>query len=86
MQKMTKPIKPIQADIIFKALYYTASNEGAEIPEELTELYEVLAEMNPNDTNVSDTVDVMEYLSDFIKNSHEYREFFLKEDEQDEED
>jgi hypothetical protein len=80
---MKKPIAAIQADIIFKALYYTARNEGAEIKEELTEIYEVLAEDNPNDTHVTDTVDVMEYLSEFIKNSCEYREYFIKEDDDD---
>ncbi|WP_209124495.1 hypothetical protein [Alkalihalobacillus sp. BA299] len=78
---MKKPIAPIQADIIFKALYYTARNEGVEIKEELTEIYEVLAEDNPNETHVIDTVDVMEYLSEFIKNSSEYREYFIKEDD-----
>ncbi|USK62302.1 hypothetical protein [Peribacillus asahii] len=82
---MNKPIAVIQADIIFKALYYTARNEGAEITEELTEIYEVLAEENPNDTHVSDTVEVMEYLSKFIKNSCEYRTYFLKEDDLDDE-
>lgn len=78
---MKKPIAAIQADIIFKALYYTARNEGVEIPEELTEIYEVLAEQNPKDTHVSHTVEVMEYLSEFIKNSCEYQNYFIKEDE-----
>jgi hypothetical protein len=76
-----KPIAAIQADIIFKALYYTARNEGVEIKEELTEIYEVLAEDNPNETYVTDIIDVMEYLSEFIKNSSEYREYFIKEDD-----
>lgn len=79
--KMKNPIAVIQADIIFKALYYTARNEGVELKEELTEIYEVLAEDNPRDTHVTDTVDVMEYLSEFIKNSCEYREYFIKEDD-----
>lgn len=77
---MKKPIAVIQADIIFKALYYTARNEGAEITEELTEIYKVLAEDNPNDTHVTNTVEVMEYLSEFIKNSCEYRTYFIKDD------
>lgn len=76
-----KPISIIQADIIFKALYYTARNEGVEMTEELTEIYEVLADHNPKDTHVTDTVEVMEYLSEFIKNSDDYQEFFLKEDD-----
>lgn len=78
---MKKPITVIQADIIFKALYYTARNEGVEINEELTEIYEVLAEDNPSDTNVTDTIDVMEYLSEFIKKSGEYNTYFIKEDD-----
>jgi hypothetical protein len=78
---MKKHIAAIQADIIFKALYYTARNEGVEIKEELTEIYEVLAEDNPNDTYVTDTIDVMEYLSEFIKQSVEYRTYFIKEDD-----
>lgn len=72
----------IQADIIFKALYYTAKNEGIEIPEELTETFEMLAEDNPNDTDVAHTVEVMEYLNEFIKNSPEYKEHFIKEDDE----
>lgn len=78
---MMKPISVIQADIIFKALYYTASREGAEIPDELTEIFVVLAEDDPFDTNVSDTVDVMEYLSEFIKNSSEYSPYFIPEED-----
>ncbi|WP_341323443.1 hypothetical protein NSQ62_08190 [Solibacillus sp. FSL H8-0523] len=69
-------ITPVQADIIFKALYYTASNEGVSIPNELTEIFEVVAEQNPNDTHVSDTVDVMEFLSGFIENNDPYKEYF----------
>lgn len=71
---MKKSINTIQADIIFKALYYAARNEGMKIPAELTEIYEVLAEQNPNETHVEHTVDVMESLSEFIKN--EYNEYF----------
>ncbi|MDC3424365.1 hypothetical protein NC797_07575 [Aquibacillus sp. 3ASR75-11] len=82
---MKKPIADIQADIIFKALYYTARNEGVEIAEELTEIYEVLAEQNPSDTYVEHTVEVMEYLSEFIKNSKKYRTYFIKEDDLDDE-
>ena len=77
---MKKAIAAIQADIIFKALYYTARNEGVEIKKELTEIYEVLAEENPNDTHVTDTIDVMEYLSEFIKKSGQYSTYFIKED------
>ncbi|WP_028393910.1 hypothetical protein [Bacillus cihuensis] len=82
---MMKPISIIQADIIFKALYYTARNEGVELPDELTEIYEVLAEENPKETHVTDAVDVMEYLSEFIKDSSEYQEYFIKEDDLDDE-
>lgn len=72
----TISIAPIQADIIFKALHYTARNEGVNIPSELTKVFEVVAEQNPSDTHVTDTVDVMEFLSDFIKSSDPYREYF----------
>lgn len=82
---MKKDIAVIQADIIFKALYYTARNEGAEIPEELTEIYRVLAEENPKDTHVEHTVEVMEYLSEFIKSSSEYSSYFMPDDDFDEE-
>jgi hypothetical protein len=78
---MKKLIAAIQADIIYKALYYTARNEGVEIKEELTEIYEVLAEDNPNETYVTDTIYVMEYLSKFIKESAEYRTYFIEEDD-----
>ncbi|MEK5217723.1 hypothetical protein [Psychrobacillus sp. FSL H8-0487] len=70
----------IQSDIIFKALYYTARNEGIEIPKELTETYEILAEANPNDTHAEHTIEVMEYLCDFIKDSSEYRTYFVEEE------
>ncbi|MEK5394117.1 hypothetical protein NSQ59_27835 [Margalitia sp. FSL K6-0131] len=78
---MNKPISDIQADIIFKALYYTARNEGVEISDELTEIYEVLAEQNPKETHVTDTIEVMRYLSEDIKNSSVYKEYFIKEDD-----
>ncbi|MED1738170.1 hypothetical protein P4U97_01295 [Bacillus swezeyi] len=84
-KEMKKPINAIQADIIFMSLYNAARNEGVEITEELTEIYVVLAEENPMDTDVADTVDVMEYLSEFIKNSDEYREYFIKDDHLDDE-
>ncbi|MDM5287408.1 hypothetical protein QUF66_00450, partial [Bacillus licheniformis] len=74
-----RPITVLQADIIFKALYYVARNEGLEITEELTEIYKVLAEDNPRDSDVSETLDVMENLSEFIKNSDEFEEYFLEE-------
>lgn len=75
-------IHVIQADIIFKALYHTAKNEGIEIPEELTETFEILAEENPNDTHASHTIEVMEYLNRFIKNSPVYETYFIKEDDE----
>ena len=74
-----KQLKKQWADIIFKALYYVARNEGLEITEELTEIYKVLAEDNPRDSDVSETLDVMENLSEFIKNSDEFEEYFLEE-------
>ncbi|MCY8738157.1 hypothetical protein MOD71_22010 [Bacillus haynesii] len=76
-----KSIPVSKADVIYKALYYTASNEGVEIPEELTEIFIVLAEENPKETHVEESVDVMEYLGEFIKNSAEYRPYFEKEDD-----
>ncbi|MEK5501015.1 hypothetical protein [Bacillus sp. FSL M8-0168] len=44
---------------------------------EMTEIYEVLAEENINETHVEDTLEVMEYLSEFIKNSNEYRTYLI---------
>ena len=76
----------IQADIIYKALYYVASNEGIEIPVELSETFKVLAERNPQDTDAANTVEVMEYLNEFIKNSEEYSSYFSKEDEDEDDD
>ncbi|MEN7401450.1 hypothetical protein, partial [Bacillus licheniformis] len=72
-----KPITLLEADIIFKALYYVASNEGLEITEELTDIYKVLVE--DRDSDVSETLDVMENISDFIKNSDKFEEYFLEE-------
>jgi hypothetical protein len=77
-------IHALQADVIFKALYYTARAEGIEIPKELTETYKVLAEWNPKETGSYQTVEVMEYLNDFIKNNGEYSEYFIEEVEDDE--
>jgi transcriptional regulator len=73
---MKKSINAIQADIIFKALYYAARNEGVKIPEYLTEIYEVLAEQNPQETYIEHTVEVMESLAGFIVNSSEYEDYF----------
>ncbi|UOY89920.1 hypothetical protein [Bacillus glycinifermentans] len=81
--KETMPITAFQADTIFKALYYVARNEGLEITEELTEIYKVLAEDNPLDSDVSETLYVMENLSEFIKNSDEFEEYFLEEELED---
>lgn len=77
---MIETIAPIQADIIFKALYYVARNQGLEIPDELTEVYKVLAEENPYETQATDTLDVMESLSGFIKTSSGYQEYFLEDE------
>lgn len=74
-------IKPIQADIIFKALHYVAINEGVEVSEELEEVFLVLAEQNPNDTDSYNVVEVMEYLKDFIINSDPYNDYFQEEEE-----
>lgn len=74
----------IQADIIYKALHYVATNEGLEIPGECDEAYKILAEYNPRDTHSNDVVDVMEYLLGSIKNSDDYKEYFLQGGEEDE--
>ena len=70
-------INPIQADIIFKALHYVAVNEQIEVPKECEEVFRVLAEENPLETYAEYTVEVMEYLQDFIRNSEEHREHFI---------
>ncbi|MDX1806911.1 MAG: hypothetical protein R3267_07790 [Paenisporosarcina sp.] len=73
----------IQADIIFKALHYVARNENIEIPSECNEIFKFLSEYNPNETYAENTIDVMEYLSSFIKSSKEYEEYysFVKEEQ-----
>lgn len=76
----TITLTAIQADIIFKALHYTARHEGVDIPQECEEVFTVLADHNPNDTYVSDIVYVMEMLSGFIKNDDNYREYFEDEE------
>jgi hypothetical protein len=77
----TIELTAIQADIVFKALHYVAKGEGVEIPEELTELYEMLAERNPNDTYAHNTVEVMEHMSSFIKD--EFNEYLMEDEEED---
>jgi hypothetical protein len=77
-------IQPIQADIIFKALHYVCRSENIEVPEECEEVFRVLAEENPKDTHDIHTIEVMEYLSSFIKNSEQYREYFQEEIEEEE--
>lgn len=76
-------VDAIQADIIYKALYYTALQEGVDIPESLVETYLVLAEQNPKETHVEHTVEVMEYLNDLIRDSNEYRDDFQLVEEED---
>lgn len=76
-------LNSIQADIVFKALHYVCVNEKIEVPEEYEEIFRVLAEENPRETNAVDSLDVMEHLSEFIKNSEEYQDYFevVEEDE-----
>lgn len=78
-----QPIHILQADIIFKALHYVCKREGVEMNENLESVFSVLAEMNPNDTHVSDARDVMENLAGFIKNHEDYKEYFDEEEEED---
>ncbi|MGY3386845.1 putative membrane protein [Paenibacillus polymyxa] len=73
-------ISIVQADAIYKALYYVVRAEDEEIPNELTEIYEVLAEENPYDTYATDTVNIMEYLGKTLKDSEKYKEYFSKND------
>ena len=80
---MGKELTVIQADIIFKALYYVAEREKVEIPEECRTIYTVLAEQNPKETHAEDTIDVMDYLSSFIKNDDGYTEYFTEQLEDD---
>lgn len=80
-----KNIHVLQADIVFKALYYTARKEGVKIPAEITKTYEVLAEQNPKETHVHHTVEVMEYLNDFIISHQDYRDSFSEDEDEDDE-
>ncbi|MEK3955668.1 MULTISPECIES: hypothetical protein [unclassified Psychrobacillus] len=77
-----KLIHILQADIIFKALHYVAKKENIEIPEELERTFEVLAEQNPNETYAEHTLEVMEYLNDFIISNEQYSEYFKVEEEE----
>lgn len=74
-------ISPIQADIIFKALHYVCVNEKISVPEECEEVFRVLAEENPMDTDAAHSVEAMEHLINFIKNSDPYREYFEEEED-----
>lgn len=80
-----KDIHILQADIIYKALHYVCRNEGIQVNEELKEVFNVLAEINPNDTNASDCIDIMDSLKEFIKQGKEYKEYFNNELDQEEE-
>ena len=76
MDENKKEIHILQADTIFKALHYVCRNEGIEVNEELDQVFTVLSEINPYDTNTSDCLDVMESLKDFIKTHETYKEYF----------
>lgn len=68
------------------APYYTARNEVIEIPPEFNKTNKLLAEHNPNDTYGEHTIEVMEYLSGFIQKRSECSEYFVEEDDEEEED
>ena len=75
-------INPIQADIIYKALHYVCYHENISVPDELKEVFEVLAHDNPNDTNDIDVLDVMDSMSEFIRNSEPYVDYFNVDDDE----
>lgn len=66
----------LQADTIFKALHYVCKNEDIDMPSELQEVFEVLAYQNPNDTQASDCIGIMDSLKDYIKTHEDYKEYF----------
>lgn len=65
-------IGALQADIIYKALYYTAKNEGLQLTDEQEETGRILA----------DGLDIMDMLQDLIQNDEEYAEYFIDEDDE----
>lgn len=69
-------INVIQADIIFKGMYHTCHREGITIPEDLQNVYGVLAEENPNKTHIEDSIDIMVQLAEMIKVSEPYADYF----------
>lgn len=68
-------INEIQADIIFKALHYAATSEGLAVDDDIQKSFEFLAERNANETYIENTIEVMEYLNTFIKESETYTEW-----------
>lgn len=79
-------IVPVQADIIFKALYYVLRQEKVEVSASCEELYTFLAEHNPNDTHIHDVLDVMERLDTFIRADQGYADTIREESEEEDED
>ncbi|MEK4025482.1 hypothetical protein [Sporosarcina sp. FSL W7-1283] len=71
----------VQIDIVYKALGYVCKTEGIEMPEEVLEVYELLAEHNPNDTHAVDCVDVMEMIQSCIRNDERYEEYLNESEE-----
>ena len=75
-------IGALQADIIYKALYYTAKNEGLQLTDVQENTGRILAEENPSDTNVADVMDIMDMLQELIQNNETYAEYFTNEEEE----
>lgn len=80
-----QPLSPVQADIIFKALYYVTRQESLDVSASCETLYTILAERNPNETHVEDIVDVMEVLNQFIRQDERYAEVIAEEEETEDE-
>ena len=73
-------IGALQADIIYKALYYTAKNEGLQLTDEQEETGRILAEEDPANTCLADVLDIMDMLQELIQNDETYAEYFTSEE------
>lgn len=71
-------ISLIQADIIYKALHYVARHEDIPMEEELNDVFQVLAEDNPYQTESVDVLHVMEYLRNNFITNEPYQEYYLE--------
>ena len=69
----------LQRYITFKALRLLAELEGVELPQEVKEVADKVAEQNPYETDVTDIVSVMESMINDIKQNDAYELWSVEE-------